>query len=143
MKNIPQRPRRESVKLAAISRYLEENDLNWDAATIANIANRSTFDGFDLMIELITRYQWDFERDDLDILDEIVAAIDDAHDVAELEWTKEHDVYSKALPIGTLIEQGRITGIYQYQPARYLVQESNSEDGRLLILKFEDAVLES
>ena len=142
MKNIPPRPQRKDVQLEAIRSFLDENDADydWDAETIAE---RSTYDGFDLMLSLSRSECWDFDREDLDLLDDLVGFIDDALHDAELSWADDNDVISKALPIGTMIKQGCITGICDHRPASYLVQEPNSESGRRLIIKFENAILES
>ena len=142
MKNIPQRPQRKDVQLEAIQNFLDENDANydWDAETIAQ---QSTYDGFDLMLSLSRSERWDFDRGDLDTLDDLVIAIDDALQDAQENWADDNNVISKALPIGTMIKQGCITGICDHRPASYLVQEPNSESGGRLIIKFENAILES
>lgn len=140
MKNIPPRPQRKDVQLEAIRSFLDENNLDWDAETIAK---RSTYDGFDLMLSLSRSESWDFDREDLDLLDDLVGFINDALHDAELNWADDNDVISKALPIGTMIKQGCITGICDHRPASYLVQEPNSESVWRLIVKFENAILES
>lgn len=136
MKNVPPRPLRSSVELAAISKYLEENDLDWDAQTIANC---NCYDGFDLMIELSRKF-WDFEREDLDTLDEITNAVDDALEGAEEKWAEAHNVESKALPEGARITIGVITGVYKHGAARYLVKTPDCAANSHRIIKFEDAV---
>jgi hypothetical protein len=137
MKNVPPRPLRSSVELAAISKFLEEKSLNWDASTIASC---STYDGFDLMQELVAGKGWDFEREDLDTLDDITHAVDDALQDAEEKWAENHDVGSQALPDGTLITIGVITGVYSHGSACYLVKTPDCAPNSHRIIKFEDAV---
>lgn len=136
MNNVPPRPLRSSVELAAISKYLEENNLDWNAATIADC---QTYDGFRLMQDL-QREGWDFEREDLDTLDYITHAIDDALKDAEEKWAEDHDVGSKALPAGTRITIGVITGIYSHGAAGYLVKTPNCAANSHRIINFEDAI---
>lgn len=61
--------------------------------------------------------------------------------VAELEkaWAEENGI-QPPLEIGTEIKEGVIAGIYEHQPAYYLVKEHGcTNDSRHLLIKFEDA----
>ncbi len=137
MKNVPARPLRSSVELAAISKYLEEKGLDWDASVIAQY---QTYDGFSLMKDL-QREGWEFVREDLDTLDEIVYAITNALEIEEVKWVAEHDIYSKALAINTRLTIGIITDIYIHAPACYLVKTPDCALNSHCIINFEDAVV--
>lgn len=137
MKNVPPRPLRSSVELAAISKYIEDNDLDWEPNEIARCCTR---DGFELLLELKCEYAWDICREDLDTLDEIVCAIDEALQGAEENWWEDHDVGSKALPDGTHITIGVITDVYDHRPACYRVKTPDCKPDSHRIIKFEDAI---
>lgn len=111
-----------------------------DAETIAQYYCRG-MDGFQLAKELDKSAYWDTTRDDMETLDEVDYLIDKAEKAAIKEWAATYDP-QPPFPIGTRIEQGVITGIYDYDPATYRVKENGcTNDTRSLIIKFENAKL--
>ena len=101
-------------------------------------------DGFELAKELMKWHNWDVSRDDLDILDEVDSLVEALLKEAEKQWFEQNNI-QPPLPIGTHITLGEITGIYEYDVARYEVKELGQDgDENLLgrrIIKFEDAEL--
>lgn len=117
-------------------------NLGGDAETIAR-NYRHPMDGYQLARELDRNEYWDLSMSDVEELDNLSAVVASLLTAAEKKWFSENDI-QPPLPIGSTIREGVIDGIYQYAPARYLVKESGcSQDGRFLIVKFENAVQSS
>lgn len=95
-------------------------------------------DGFDLAMNLKQWEYWDVTRNEMEDLDAIENRISEALREAEKQWFSANPV-EPPFPIGTKTTRGVITGIYEYGPACYLVQEPGQPDNRKLIVKFEDA----
>ena len=113
--------------------------LDGDAETIAE-HYRHPMDGYELARELDRSAGWDLTMPDVEELDCLSGIVSDLHSKAEKKWAEENDI-QPPLPIGSTITQGVIDGIYQHAPARYLVKETgDTQEGRFLIVKFEDAV---
>lgn len=100
---------------------------------------RHPMDGFDLAMELKQWESWDISRDEMEELDAIESRIGEAFRDAEKAWGAANPMLPP-LPIGTKTTRGTIAGIYEYQPAYYMVKGNDcQQDGRFLLLKFEDA----
>lgn len=113
--------------------------LNADARTIANYY-RPGMDGYELTRDLDLYAGWsDLTMSDVEILDEMDGIVLGIHRDAEKKWAEENDI-QPSLPNGTLIKQGTIEGVCKYSAARYKVKEPGcTQDGRWLLVKFEDA----
>lgn len=101
-------------------------------------------DGFELAKSLMKWCDWDVSRDELDELDKVDGLVEKLLKEAERQWFEQHNV-QPPFAIGTLITLGEITGIYEYDVARYEVKEPGQDDDetfrRRRIIKFEDAEL--
>lgn len=73
-----------------------------------------------------------------DALEIMVSLADRIHEKAVLSWFNQMFL-NPPLPVGTQIMQGEITGIYDGEPAYYLVKTNEFASFRQLV-KFEDAV---
>lgn len=98
---------------------------------------RYPMDGYELALEL-NRYGWDVSRDEMEELDGIDRGVRERLKEAEAAWFAANPV-EPPFPIGTKITHGLITGIYEYEPARYLVKVPGTPDSQRRIIKFEDA----
>ena len=113
--------------------------LDGDAETIAEYYEHP-MDGYQLAKELDRHAYWDLTMSDVEELDGMSGIVNSLLANAEKQWFAENDI-QPPLPIGSTITQGVIDGIYQHAPARYLVKETgDTQEGRFLIVKFEDAV---
>lgn len=113
--------------------------VNGDAETIAQ-HYRHPMDGYELARELDRHAGWDLTMSDVEELDCMSGTVGDLHREAEKKWAEENDI-QPPLPIGTRIKSGVISGVCQHSAARYLVKEYGcTQDGRWLLVKFEDAV---
>lgn len=99
-------------------------------------------DGFELAFSL-QQDRVDVSRDEATDLDEI-----DSHYIkmlsrAELIWASTTNP-TPEFEVGDRLKDGVITGLYEYEPARYLVKTDGQDDdktgNRRQIIKFEDAV---
>jgi hypothetical protein len=96
-------------------------------------------DGFELAKRLDKWESWDTTRDDMEILDELDTHVREAIDEEEKKWFAEFPM-EPPLPIGAKTTKGTIDHIYEYGPARYCIKAHGcAQDGRFLIVKFEDA----
>lgn len=84
-------------------------------------------------------FGWTISGEDIQILDAMNHEVSDLVVEAEEQWVKVYNV-QPALSIGTEIAQGVITGICDFNPARYLVKERGcTGESRRLLVKFECA----
>ena len=143
----PPAPRRDkAMVLAAVRSYIELHangdwgDLDQAASDIAN-AWHYGMDGYELAKALESSYHWyGLCFDDAEILDGISDVVRKAEETARKAWANEWDI-KPPLPIGTVITQGTIVALNEYSAAAYNVKQNGcTQDGRFLIVKFEDAV---
>ena len=127
----------EAAKITAeqVSGITEKEEL---AVSIAE-NYRPYIDGFELGKALDSE-GWRIDVmavDDLDCMDNNVRELLRA---ACKQWAEENDI-QPPLPVGTMIDEGEITGIYEHDAACYLVKLHGEDDSstRRRIIKFEDA----
>ena len=114
--------------------------LDGDAEAIAR-HYRHPMDGYQIARELDRYESWDLSMSDVEELDAISGLVDRIHRYEEHRWVEENDI-QPPLPIGTTIKQGVIDSVCTYSPATYRVRENGcTEDGRFLLIKFENAVV--
>lgn len=112
--------------------------LDGDAETIASYY-RYPMDGYELARELDRYASWDLTMADVEELDAMTSIVGQLHREAEKKWGEEHQM-QPPFPVGAEIGEGVIAGIYEHQPAYYLVKERGcTQDGRFLLIRFEDA----
>lgn len=110
-----------------------------DAETIAKYYSHP-MDGYQLAKELDRNAYWDLTMSDVEVLDHMSGIVSDIYRYAERAWAEANPIYSP-LPIGTVIKEGVIEGIYEHQPGYYRVKEHGCKyDKRWLLIKFEDAI---
>lgn len=113
--------------------------VNGDAGTIAKYY-KHRMDGYELARELDRRAGWELTMSDVEELDCMGVIVDELHRAAEKKWIEENDI-QPPLAIGARIKEGVISGVCHHSAARYLVKENGcTQDGRWLLVKFEDAV---
>ena len=101
---------------------------------------RHPMDGYELARELDREEGWDLTMLDVEKLDAMSSIVSRLHAEAEKLWVKKNDI-QPPLPIGTKIKEGVIDSVYQHSAARYCVKADGcTQDGRFLLIKFEDAV---
>lgn len=104
---------------------------------------RWPMDGFELAKALDKWQSWDTTREDMEELDAMDTLVRKALEKAEQEWF-EHNRPQPSFEVGARIRwrgiTGKIDGIYEHGPAKYLVKPDNSTigDGRYIV-NFEDA----
>lgn len=84
-------------------------------------------DGFELAKALERHHGWDFQREDIDTLDEVGDLVESREAAAGWFWLQIFGV-EPPFPIGATIREGVIDGICDYQPAHYLVKPPLSVD---------------
>jgi len=110
-----------------------------DAETIAEYYEHP-MDGYQLAKELDRNAYWDLTMSDVEELDGMSSIVDRLHSEAEKMWFANNNI-QPPLPVGTAIKQGVIVDIYKYAATRYSVKENGcTQNGRFLLVKFEDAV---
>lgn len=115
------------------------SELDVDAQTIADNYTYN-MDGYELAKELESHACWEITTTIVDQLDCMTFSVDEIHEKACKAWVIEHDI-KPPLPIGSKINFGVIKGVCTHSAARYLVKENGcTNDGRHLLIKFEDAV---
>lgn len=139
MQNVPGRPiiTREMV-LAAAREVGGHIGGEW-AERIAD-SFRPDMDGYTLARAIDT---WgELTMDDVEELDQIPFLAAQAQTEAEKQWVKDNNIQPK-LADGTVLRQGVIAGVCEHSPARYMVKAHGCvEEGRFLLVKFEDAEAE-
>lgn len=113
----------------------------WDDEQAADIADvyHHHMDGYELAKELERRHCWTITAMDVDSLDCMSPEVRDVHKTACIAWARDNDI-QPPLPIGTITTRGEITGIYDHEPATYLVREhGETNESRRLLIRFEDA----
>ena len=114
-------------------------NLEGDAETIAEYYEHP-MDGYQLAKELDRNAYWDLTMSDVEELDGMSSIVERLHSEAEKKWFSENDI-QPPLPIGAVIKQGVIDGVYEHAAARYKVKETGcTQEGRFLLVKFVDAV---
>ena len=142
----PPAPKRtDAMVKAAVLAYISRHSFDWGdpdeaAADIAD-AYYAGMDGYQLAKLLERDYCWaEMCLQDADDLDGISSVVRTAEEDARKAWAVEWDI-QPPLPVGTRIRQGVIVDVYVYMAARYMVKANGcTQDGRHLIVKFEDAV---
>lgn len=140
MNKYPKRPTatREIILKIAADVAIELGESADCAEDIADAYMDCGPDGFRMAKELDFN-GWDLSAGDIETLDGM--QWDVSRTVTELEkaWVEENNIQPQ-LEIGTAIKEGVITGIYEHQPAYYMVKERGcTNDGRHLLIKFENA----
>lgn len=143
----PPAPRRDKEMVrAAVIDYIERKSLSdWglpdQAATDISEAWHSGMDGYELAKTLESSYHWfGLCFDDVEVLDSIGDVVREAEESARKAWVAEWDI-KPPLPIGTLITRGTIVAVNEYMAAAYNVKQTGcTQEGRFLLVKFEDAV---
>lgn len=96
-------------------------------------------DGYKLGRRLEDDYYWEVDASiisDLDNMDSIVLRLNEAD---QKRWAEEYKI-KPPLPNGMEIKEGVIVCVCSYAPASYRVKQTGcTQDGRFLIIKFEDA----
>lgn len=138
MNSIPKRPKADGAMILAACEVVAAK-INADARTIAKHYSRH-MDGYELAKELDKFEYWDTSREDMEALDEVDYLVDKAEREAIKAWADEHKP-QPPIPVGKSIKEGIIAGIDDFTPAAYRVKEKGcKQDGRFLIINFEDAV---
>lgn len=133
------RPKIDYDIILTAAKFLAER-IDADAETIADCYDYP-MDGYELASKLDKWAGWDINRQLVDDLDDMDFYVNQELTKREKLWTEENNIQPD-LPIGTKLTKGIITGICEYYPARYLVQEYNDTNlNRKLLIKFEDAVV--
>lgn len=134
----------DEMKLAAampIAKQMlssKSDDVQPEAETIAKHGHLWG-DGYELG-KALESDGWDIRRDDIDTLDMYSCELLSLLEKAENDWEEGNDI-QPPYPIGTVIKEGTITGIYQHGAAKYLVKKHGQiHDNPRLVIKFEDAV---
>lgn len=134
--------RRPAVTDEMIEHALEvaADELSIDFDTLQNAYAYPT-DGFELALELHSSHGIDIKRDDVDVLDAIDVNVECQHKALCKQWFEENNI-QPPFPVGTEIEEGEITDIYEYEVAVYEVKVRGwKDDGSRRLIKFEDAKL--
>lgn len=140
MNKYPPRPKatREVILQAAAG---VAGELGWSDDNADGIADAYIHcgpDGFAIAKEL-DRNGYDLSAGDIEALDRMHWDVSSAVTKLEKAWVEENNI-QPPLEIGTAINEGVITGIYEHKPAYYMVKEHGcNNDNRRLLVKFEDA----
>lgn len=140
--NVVPAPPRPTISKEIVMEAAEKIAKQIENGNAEHIADcyRPYMDGYKLAKALDIKYSWDCCLDDAEKLDNMGFLISRSLEEAEKKWAEENNI-QPPLPIGTMINKGVIVGIYEYSSARYLVKENGcDEDGRHLVIKFEDAI---
>ena len=143
----PPPKRTKEMVQAAVEAYIKRHGFDWGDTEQAakEIANHwlHNMDGYDLAKNLDDYEGWSITAEDVENLDGISDVVRQAEEDARKEWTAQWNIQPH-LPIGTKIKQGEIVGVSEYHAACYNVKESGcTQEGRYLIVKFEDARVKS
>lgn len=151
MNNYPPRPviTKDVVKKAALETAkhtpnISENQVDELADAITKCYSPHD-NGYDLTKKLEEHILHGFNFDSMFVesMDFMDSNVDELHEEECKQWVKDHDI-KPPLPIGTLIKEGEITGIYTFRSACYLVKlygHDDSKNNSRRIIKFEDAVI--
>lgn len=140
MNKYPPRPKatREIILKVAADVALELGESADCAEDIADAYAHYGPDGFPIAKEL-DRNGWDITGESVETLDGMYWDVSRAVTELEKAWVEENNI-QPPLEIGTEIKEGVIAGIYEHQPAYYMVKERGcTSDSRHLLIKFEDA----
>ncbi len=138
---LPARPRLTADMIsAAAQRFCADNGWNQDMADdLANTNPSLHACGYELAKELDNRCGWSPSAQDVEVLDGFGQYLREELQKAVQAWADATPI-EPPLPIGTMTDKGEITGIYEYEPACYLVKKPNDPiQDRRYIVKFEDA----
>lgn len=137
--NTPKRPIITKEQIAqAVEKYVL--GMQFSAAEFA-IEYRYGLDSYELAKVLEENCRCDFQRSDLDEIEDLIGHVENAQRELVKEWFTSNDI-QPPYPIGSILTKGEITGIYKYEPAYFEVKESGQLDqSRRLLVRFEDAVL--
>ncbi len=99
-------------------------------------------DGFEFG-KYLDRHSWPVNAEWIEHLESYGSILREKLNAAGWEWVRAEDI-QPPLPIGTIINEGEITGIYEHMPAYYQVkplgQDDEKEGHRRKLIKFEDAI---
>lgn len=143
----PPAPKRtDAMVKAAVIAYIERHSLHrWgvpkDVADDIAKVWWVGIDGYELAKKLEDDCYWSgLSLEDAQDLDGIGWAVRDAEEDARKAWVAEWNI-KPSFPIGTELNRGFIASVSQYTAAAYNVKEHGcTQDGRFLIVRFEDAV---
>jgi len=127
----------KEIIIQAAVKFVEKNKLESDCVTEL-CQCYSVFDnGFELAKSLESRFGWDISASDVEMLDCFDDMVQDLHRAECFKWAKDNNIYPP-LPIGTMTNFGKITGIYTHDAAKYLIKEHDEIGTSRRIIKFED-----
>ena len=122
-----------------------QRKFDWEESFVSCVSEHfdPPMDGFELAL-ILNRYERiDVSRDEASDLDEIDSHYMKMLSRAELIWASATNPIPE-FEVGDRLKEGTITGLYEYEPARYLVkpdgQDDDSTGRRRQIIKFEDAI---
>jgi hypothetical protein len=136
----------EAAKLyASKASFATDDERDVLAHDIAEHYRYPFMDGFELG-KALDGEGWEIDAEIVSDLDTFQYEVADILKAAERKWF-EWEKPQPPFPVGTMIREGEITGIYEHGPAKYLVKKPGQDDAttgnRRLIINFEDAVLVS
>lgn len=103
---------------------------------------RGSMNGYDLARELDNALEWDdIDSSFVEAMDLMGMFVRREHDAVCKKWVEEENI-QPPLPIGSVIQQGEITGISDHMPAHFEVKEPGQDDEngkRRLLIAFEKA----
>lgn len=108
-----------------------------EAIDLAGVYARGVRCGFKLGVELDLK-GWNIDALMVEELDGFHHRVTSTHRERCWTWAKEHDI-QPPFPIGTVIEQGEITGVSRFSPATYEVRRPEDCETSRLLVAFEDA----
>lgn len=148
MAQYPARPKATAEILLKAGQAIEEElsqHINWKgrckglATALAKISGAQHMNGYKLAKHLESDDSlYNIDMDAVEILDNFGAEVDELVQEQETQWAHDNNVQPPH-PIGTVLTIGTITGIYEYSPALYKVDEGKGENC-LLLIKYENAI---
>jgi hypothetical protein len=135
-------PKRPAITSELVLKALAGKCVGFSFTAEQFVSQYSRFkDSYEIARDMDRRYSCDLSREDLDDIDDMIGHVDNYHREVVKQWFAENDI-QPPYAIGSTLTRGLITGIYEYEPATYLVKEPGcTNPTRSLLIKFEDAVL--
>ena len=135
----PPRPKLDRAGIAEAVKELAEQ-LEIEADDIAEHF-RIHDDGYELAKNLERHGYYDLDLNAANELDTVASLVADKEKELQELWVKAYDV-QPLHPNGTRIMQGVIDSVCDHSPATYRVKQTGcTQDGRFLLIKFENAFL--
>lgn len=141
MKQYPPRPFvTPDVVLSAATELAHKWDFDFTPKQISLVYSHR-MDGYELAKELDNELGCEICTNDVDMLDEMQHLVDQHLLKLEKEWFAANNI-QPPYSVGTVINYGTITGIYERRPATYEVKEPDcANPNRHLLVLWEDARL--